>query len=259
MTGLFITSSFYTWWGGSLTSDRLHPTFTESVFLPVQPRTRRTTNPNSIAAELMSRKPLLIAVLTSRRELNETEEMISKTWKSQKGTDVDCVLFVTGDGPPTPSVYWMGDGSEFHPMGGNREAIFQLLSLLRAKFSRRYRWFIVTSGNTYVAARELEIVLSRLDSSSPVYMGRPSCEKEDERRALHLMPDDLYCQWGPGIVLSSASLNAIAPYLDGCRRAASDFTGSGTLDSYRLEQGDVELGRCFNRILGIRCTASNQV
>ena len=259
MTGLLITSSFYVWWGGSLTSDRLHPTFTESVLLPVQPRTRHTASPKSIAAELKSRKTLLIAVLTSRSELNETQEMISKTWKSKKGADVDCGFFVAGDGPPTHSVHWMGDGAEFHPTRGNREAIFQLLSLLRAKFSRHYRWFAVTSGNTYIAARELEIVLSRLDSSSPAYIGRPSSEKAEERRALHLMPDELYCEWGPGIVLSSASLNAIAPYLDGCRRAASDFAGSGTLDSFKLERGDVELGRCFNRILGIRCTSSSQV
>ena len=258
MAGLLITSSFCMWWGGSLAGDRLYPT-ASSLLPPLRPQSRHTASPKSIAAELQSRKTLLIAVLASRRKLKGTVEMISKTWVSQKGPDVDCMFFVAGNGPPTPDVYWMGKGVDFHPARGNREAIFYLLSSLRDKFSRHYRWFAVTSGNTYIATRELEIFLSRLDSSSPVYMGRPSSEKEEERRALRLIPDELYCQWGPGIVLSSASLNAIAPYLDSCRRAAANFAGSGTLDSLRLERGDVELGRCFNRVLGIKCTNSSQV
>ena len=258
MAGLLITSSLCMWWSGSLACDRLYPT-DSSALPPLQPQGRHTASPKSIAAELQSGKTLLIVVLTSRRKLKGTVEMISKTWMSQKGADVDCRVFVAGNGPPTPNVYWMGKSVDFHPTGGNREAVFHLLSFLRDKFSRHYRWFAVVSGNTYVATKELEIFLSRLDSSSPVYMGRPSSEKEEERRALRLIPDELYCQWGPGIILNIASLNAIAPYLDSCRRAAANFAGSGTLASFRLERGEVELGRCFNRVLGIKCTNSSQV
>ena len=256
LAGLLLSSMFYVWWSGPLAGERLRTRLNSAsshAFSPRQP-----DRPWSLASELGSRRTLLVAVLTSRVKLNETAAMVNETWGSWTQPNVDHGIFLAGDGPATPGVHWLGGAADFQPAGGNLELIFRLLSFLHANLVRHYRWVVLSSGNTYVAARDLEEVLSRLDSSAPVYMGRPASEERKEMAALRLLPHELYCEWGPGIVLSRAALVAIAAHLDGCRSVAAEF-GSGSLAVPMPQRGDVELGRCFNRKMALQCTSSREV
>lgn len=257
LAGLLLSSMFYVWWSAPLASETLRTRLNTASPLHVF-SSRQPDRPWSLASELGGRKTLLVAVLTSRVKLNDTAAMLNETWASWAEPGVDYGIFLGGDGPAAPGVHWLGDATDFQPAGGNLELIFDLLSYLHANLLHHYRWIMLSSGNTYIATRDLAGLLSRLDSSTPVYMGRPASEDKKEMATFHLLPHEQFCEWGPGIILSRAALVAIAAHLDGCRSAAGAL-GLGTLAVYNLQRGDVELGRCFNRKMALPCTSSHEV
>lgn len=260
LAGCLLSSMFYVWWSGLFVTNGR---FQAQLIAPLsfQPSngffSRQSDRPWSLAGELQSKKRLLIAVLTRRDRLNETVTMVKETWASQLEPTVDYTVFVAGEGPAMPDVYWLWGVQDFKQGGGNSEQIFHVLKYLYSSFVRHYSWFLLASANTYIAVRDLEKVLSGLDASKPVYMGRLASEDTDVMAMLHLLPNEYYCQWGPGIILSNAALVEVADHLDGCRSLAAAF---GSRNSHvSLERGDVELGRCFSRRLGIQCTSSHEV
>lgn len=260
LAGCLLSSMFYVWSSGLfVTSGRFQAKLIAPLSLqsPIGLFSRRSDRPLTLASELQSKKRLLVAVLTSRHRLNETLAMVNETWASWLGPVVDYAVFVAGEGPTIRGVYWLRDAQDFKEGEGNLEPIFRVLKYLHSSFVRHYHWFLLASENSYIAARDLEKMLMGLDASKPVYMGRPASEDTEIMAMLHLLPKEYYCQWGPGITLSNEALIAVVDHLDGCKSLATAFgSRSGHLS---LEKGDVELGRCFSRRLGIQCTSSREV
>ena len=260
LAGCLLSSMFYVWWSGLfVTNGRFQAQLIAPLSLQLSNGffSRQSDRPWTLASELRSKKRLLVAVLTSRDRLNETVAMANETLASQLEPTVDYAIFVAGEGPAMPGVYWMSRVQDFEQDGGNLEHIFHVLKYLYSSFVRHYSWFLLASENTYIAVRDLEKMLSGLDASKPVYMGRLASEDTDVMAMLHLLPNEYYCQWGPGIMLSNAALTAVAEHLDGCKSLAAAFGARSSHVS--LERGDVELGRCFSRRLGIQCTSSREV
>ena len=265
LAGCLLSSMFYVWWSGLLGSNaggRFQPRLLGAPLdiSILQPSNSFSSSdrPWTLASELRSKKRLLVVVLTSRDRLNKTVAMVNETWASWVEPTVDYSVFVAGEGPTMPGVYWLSSMKDFQPGRGNLKQVFHVLNYLHTSFVRHYHWFLLASEDTYIAVRDLEELLTRLDASKPVYMGRLASEDLDVMALLHLLPNEYYCEWGPGIILSNAALVAVADHLDSCASLAGAF-GSDSLGRSRLEMGDVELGRCFSRRLGIQCTASHEV
>ena len=261
LAGCLLSSMFYVWWSGLFVSGRYQAQL--AAPLSLQPSngffSRPSDRPWTLSSELRSKKRLLVVVLTSRDRLNGTVAMVNETWASWVEPAVDYSIFVAGEGPAMPSVYWLRRMQDFKQAEGNLKQIFHVLKYLHSSFVRHYHWFLLASENTYIAVRDLEEVLTGLDASKPVYMGRPASDNTEVMAMLHLLPSEYYCEWGPGIILSNAALIAVADHLDSCMNLAGAF-GSRSLGGHSsLERGDVELGRCFSRRIGIQCTASHEV
>ena len=59
-------------------------------------------------------------------------------------------------------------------------------------------------------------LLGRLDPNEKIYLSRSGVRKKQDIQRLQLRSHEHYCMGGPGVVLSGATLNAVAPYLDRC-------------------------------------------
>ena len=219
---------------------------------------RRSDRLWSLAGELRSKRRLLVAVLTSRQRLNDTVVMVREIL-GDGAVGVDYAVFVAGEGPSIPGVYWLRRMRDLREREGNLTQIFHVLSYLDSSFVRHYHWFLLASHDTYIAVSDTEEMLSRLDAAKPVYMGRPASDSPSVMATLHLLTNEYFCEWGPGIILSNAALAAVSEHLDICKKLSGSFGSHSSNQDLRPGRGDVELGRCFSRKVGIRCTSSREV
>ena len=204
-------------------------------------------SPHSLVEEYQVRKLLLPVVYTSRRQLAETAQTVGETW----GKASPRFVVVVG-GRERLSSQTELNGVALHaeqctdfPADGDmsEDQLFCLLEFVRVTFIADFHWFVFVSHRSYVAVSELERVLVRLDPQIPAYMGRPVTPLPSS--------PPTHCEEGPGVILSHIALEAIAAALPGC---STDTVGSGDGLS-----GDVELGRCFSRQLGVQCSSSEEV
>lgn len=188
----------------------------------VSPIEKQLGRPGTFYMEYHPRKVVVRAVLTSRARLNATARIINETWGAKYK---DYWLFV-GGAEEIPE-----DLKEKHPImqlstmediGSDVERnppllqTFAMLKVLHKHYLNRYKWFYIVPDNTYVASREMEVMLSRMDSRQLVYMGRPGSSHPLEMAQLKLITNEFYCERGPGFVLSRTALDAIVPHLDDC-------------------------------------------
>jgi hypothetical protein len=269
MAGCLLSSTFYIWWSGRLMTSERYQVGTNGVSSYLQPSagffSRSADRAWTLASELRNKKRLLVVVLTGRSRLNDTLTSLRETWASPSlgsyDSGVDYAIFVAGEGPSIPRVYWLRNMHDYNlESEGSLGQLFHVLRYLRSSYVRHYHWFLLASENTYVALKDVEEMLGRLDPSKPVYMGRFASEDPDVMARLHLLPTEYFCEWGPGIVLSNAALVSVAEHLASCKQHSEVFGSStNTGHGLTLGRGDVELGRCFSRRVGIQCTSSHEV
>ena len=265
VAGCLLSSMFYLWWSGLFVSTHYthhaHLAALHSVRVTQGSNefSRQSNGPVALSSELRSKKTLLIAVLASRARFNRTVAMVNETWAAWMEPEVDYAIFAAGTGAPVPNVYWLRGMQDLAEGEGNLNQMFYVLKYLRSSFVRQYQWFLLVSENTYIVVQDLVRMLSGLDASKPVYMGHFASEDRKTMARLHLLPNEYYCVWGPGIVLSNAALVAIAIHLDSCRHLADTFGSQSSNSHLELGRGDVELGRCFSRQVGVQCTSFEEV
>ena len=193
MLGCTITTMFYVWTSGIFSSDQyrvpdalfaegfrnapkklnvenLH-LYLSAIGSHVSPIKKQLGKPSTLAAEYDTRKVLLGAVLTSASRLNATARIVNETWGS---VITDYRIFVN-DTTEIPTKLQKFPIMQLKGMdtSSSLSQTFSMLKLLHLRFSDRYKWFIILLDQTYIAARELESVLSHLDPSQIVYMGNP--------------------------------------------------------------------------------------
>ena len=218
------------------------------------PIEKRLGRPSSLAGEYGRRKTLLCAILvnSASKRLETVEKIVAETWGP---TVADYSLFVPGDvdisseDPPVVRLKHVSKKSS------SLDQLFALLLLLNQKYTEQYDWFMIISDKVYVAGSDLEKVLTRLDPHQVVYMGRPGSTSPIEMATLRMIANEYFCEGGPGIVLSSAALVSIAPHLEDCWKQIKRYGRENKI----APRPDAELGRCFSRKLGVRCSASKEV
>ena len=207
----------------------------------------------TIEAEYQQRRTLLVAVLASRKEAENSAAQIEETWGAKRTSD--CRIFVSTVTNEVlegyPAIVSIPGRSVATGNKLRMETSFKLLKHLQYHYARSYDWFLIVPPTTFVSLADVEDILRRLDPNTIVYMGRPSSNKPLEMAQRRLMANELFCEAGPGIILSRAALAAIYPHLNICLKSVERFG--------MASWPDIELGRCFSRKVGIRCSSSAEV
>ena len=136
------------------------------------------------------------------------------------------------------------------------EKAFSILGYLHENYRYAFKWFILVNVQTFVWVQHMEDVLSRLDSSSRVYLGWATKGRPEDAEFLRLLDHERYCLGGPGMVFSQATLRALGRELAFCLQSVQRYN--------QQEDGlwvnwDVEIGRCVSRTVGIQCSQSAEV
>ena len=198
------------------------------------------------------RKTLLVAVFTPLAEVPSTAKLVNETWGSGM---TDYRIFFGGDSD-FPSewrrfpIMQLQHEQEFSSPQPTVRQLFSLVKFLHSKYIESYNWFLLASHKVYVSIRDLENLLNRLDPYAPVYLGKPGSQNPLEMASLRMLPNEYFCEGGPGIILSRAALEAIVPFLDECLQQ---------VQSYSFNCSDVELGRCLSRNMDVHCSSSREV
>ena len=116
-----------------------------------------------------------------------------------------------------------------------------------------YQWFVRADDDVYIR-------VGRLDPNEKIYLGQSGVRKKQDIQRLQLRSHEHYCMGGPGVVLSRATLNAVAPYLDRCLEVveAHNRIRKGVAGGVWFNE-DLELGRCISRSVSIQCSNSEEV
>lgn len=133
---------------------------------------------------------------------------------------------------------------------------FAMIRYLHDNYHDSFQWFLLSNDNIYIRGEKLQSLLRSMDSNERVFLGRGVTGRESEATTLELLPGERYCMGGPGMVLSSAALQALSPQLEFCLGAVEQHNRMGKVPwTYH----DVELGRCVSRTLNVQCSGSSEV
>ena len=260
MAGCLLSSAFYIWWCGLPVACH-GARFAAAVSLQPFFRVAEVGPPWTVSNELQqsSKKRLLIAVVASRDGVHEAVSMAKETWASRIETSVEYRIFVAGKGPALPNVHWLRGMRDEE---GDIRQLFHVLKHLYSSFADRYHWFLLAPANTYIAVQSIHEMLADMNLLKSVYLGSWASEDPDVMATLHLLPNEYFCEWGPGIIINHAALAAVMSHLDSCKHLSGLFGSHSRHRNRNLTLGvggDVELGRCFSRRVGIQCTSSQEV
>jgi len=198
-------------------------------------------------------RTLGVFVFTAAAQLPSAARIVNQTWGSGE-TDYRIVFGGNSNIPRewrTFPIMHLKQEQEFSSSQPTVHQLFSLLKFLCKKYIGMYDWFLLASSEVYVAIRDLEKLLSKLDSHTIVYMGRPGSQNPIEMASLRMMVNEYFCEGGPGIILSHTALEAIVPFLDECLKQVQSYS--------TFSRSDVELGRCFSRKLDVHCSTSQEV
>ena len=204
---------------------------------------------------LASERFLLSIVLASLNQMESTVNTINSTW-GQSAKDWKVSVGTRGWNKENLSsvssvneqYVLIAQKCKDFPTGKalSPKQLFCLLTEIHDSYIGKYHWFIILLNSTYFSYNKLTQVLHLLNSEEVIYMGLPathtvSNKKSKQSDVIH------FCQNGPGIVLSRRALERIVPHLRECLKEKAS------------REGDVKLGHCFTKKLGITCSLSLKV
>lgn len=189
-----------------------------------------------LSEELPARQTLLVAVITSVRQLMTQTMAVQGTWAAQAATRV---IYFVGDVDTMPH---LPKGMEVVKLEGIEDRIenWELKEISVAKYLidqhlEEALWFMLIGDRTYVATALLEKRLTPLDAGSHVYMGLVDDSENGDSRL---------CRRDPGVVYSRAVLESLRAYLPMC------WPGRG---------GEGNSLRGCLATLGLQCTRAKEV
>ncbi len=224
-------------------------------------RTQRR-EPAHLSSEYKVRRRIYIAIITTEKYLATRAKAIHETWARDIDSASKLVFYVgadcnVSDYPKLPIIRLKNVPDSMYPP---QRKVFAALQHMYRYHGNDYQWFVRADDDVYIRVGRLDRLLGRLDPNEKVYLGRPGVGKKQDIKRLQLRSHERYCMGGPGVVLSRATLNAVAPYLDGCletveahNRIRKSVAGGAWFNE------DVELGRCISRNVGIQCSNSEEV
>ncbi len=201
---------------------------------------------------------ILPVVFAARSEMTDTVHSIHATWGAQlERWDVAVGTKGTRLAPSSSSndhLLLIQECEDFDRLMLSAEHLFCLLTSINKIYKDQYQWFLIAYRSTYVSMNRLVKILMELDPSVVSYIGARSSNSVLEMSELGLVRDEHFCRIAGGIVLSRAAMRSIVPHLQHCLGYgfSRGLGAKGTT-------GEVELGRCFSRSLGMTCSESLEV
>ena len=183
---------------------------------------------NKLSDELATRKPLLIAIITSVQQLMAQTIAIHGTWAK----NAKHVLYFTGDVQTMPHLPHGMVVIQLEGIDDNQASWeikeFAVIKYLIKHYLEDVDWFLVIGDDVFVNPESLQKKLGEFNASFQVYMG-------------HSIEEDSYkCSFGPGVVYSRGLLSRLESYLPQC-------------------QGELfSISQCIVQ-RGIRCTQAKEV
>ena len=210
---------------------------------------RESMNGNPViklSDELATRRPLLIAVITSVSQLMSQTLAIQGTWAQETSH----IIYFTGEVQTLPHlphgmVVVQLEGLDDKQAGWELKEL-SVINYISTHYLDNTDWFLIVGDETYVSPVALESELNKYDATMSVYLGRPleppteEQEEEDEKES----GVDKLCNSVTGVVYSRGFLEQLKPYLPVC------WPGNG---------GEMRsLSGCIS-LMGLKCTSAKQV
>ena len=222
------------------------------------------SDPAHLSSEYKVRGRLYIAIITTEKYLATRAKAIHETWARDIDSANKIVFYVGTDCntsyPGLEKILIIRLENVSDSVYPPQRKVFAALQHMYRYHGNSYQWFVRADDDVYIRVARLDRLLGRLDPNEKVYLGRAGVGKKQDVKRLQLRSHEHYCMGGPGVVLSRATLNAVAPYLDSCLKAIEVHNqgGKGMAGGVWFNE-DVELGRCISRTIGIQCSNSEEV
>ena len=242
MMGIFISKVFLDvpTSAGVKISKRLHPLDLTNLTSDVA----NDTNPNDASSIMNSsavsgenvQQPLLIGVFASNETMRKN---INDTWGAHapnliffsNGTDTEDILLMYGNNT-CPS----------------HKTVLCMFKYMYDQYIHKFNWFMWAHDESYVRVDQLVKVLSLLNASEHLYLGKPTVEMMNNDTGLR--PSKIkHCSLGnSGVILSRSLLIKLGLDLEKC------------LQNLTLPlRVDLAVGRCITRRLRIQCMWNREV
>ena len=210
-----------------------------------------------LSEEFRVRRSFVVAVNVPDNGLKLASE-IYDTW----GRDVPHIIFFIGSTCNKTEPESVGlPLVEIHSINGSQDSSvhksFAILQYLHQNYPDAFNWVLLVGTQTFVRAKRMEQILSRLDSSSEVYLGWAAKGRPQDAEFLQLRPNEYYCLGTAGMALSSAVMKRLGGQLPVCLEEVERHNREMPKQPWR--SWDVEIGRCISRTVGVQCSQSAEV
>jgi hypothetical protein len=192
-------------------------------------------------------------VLTSKVAFKDRSSAIHRTWGSEKAilksmeyyiyprAGKEEISFANSRKMKVTSLEMEGDVE-----GVENQGTFKLWKNICDKKQKGYLWFVKLHDNVYLRRTSLMAMLSSLNSSASMFVGKAVFPSGKRREDLGLREGESYCHESC-YILSWKAVNLLCPKLQTCQENA------------RSTNEDVEIARCIKRHLQVNCTAATEV
>ena len=227
-------------------------------------------NPSLTTADKLPREQLLSEEFRVRRSFvvavdvpDDGLEWASEIYDSWGGDVPHIIFFISSScnktepesvGLPLVEISGVNDSKEG---GSSIQKSFAILQYLHQNYREAFNWYLLVGTQTFIRAKRMEQILSRLDQSSEVYLGWAAKGRPEDADFLHLLPHEFYCLGTAGMALSNAALKTLGGQLPVCLEEVSRHNRQTPRAPWM--NWDVEVRRCVSRSLGIQCSQSAEV
>nr|XP_039274123.1 chondroitin sulfate synthase 1-like [Styela clava] len=197
----------------------------------------------------VTRGVLYIGIMSTARNRNSRVVAIMNTWAKNQNIKLEIFSDNNGTiGKGSGRITTLKNGANIIQLPGvpdnsypPQKKSFSMLKFIHDNYLEKFDWFLRADDDTYLKVDKLIKLVSRIDPNKPFVVGRAGYGKHAED---YLKPGENYCMGGTGVFLSREMLRRIGPNLSAC------------LKEMYTKHEDVELGRCIQKITGMKCTES---
>ena len=197
-------------------------------------------------------------VLSSRHTLRTRVTAIDQTWGSNVGArghvqyyvfppaNEEEVNFAINRRIPVTLLNSRYGVDDYNEERTGKQNVFGLWKNVCEQKIEQYQWFMKLEDDAYLRTQMFERMISSLNSSEPILIGRAVFPYGVMRDELGLREGESYCFEG-GYAVSWRTLQMVCPHLSSCEENA------------RSQNEDVEMARCIRIHVGVNCTAAVEV
>ncbi|XP_054159203.1 chondroitin sulfate synthase 1-like [Oppia nitens] len=187
---------------------------------------------------------VLIGVMTAEKYLDTRALSIYQTWaQNLKGRIIFFSSSSSRSSHGLPLVALPTVDDSYPP----QKKSFLMFKFMSDHFIDKFEYFMRADDDVYVNTEKLDQFLRSVNSSKPQFIGQAGVGNKEEFGRLSLESNENFCMGGPGVIMSSTTLEIFAKRIPYC------------LKHLYSTHEDVEIGRCVRHAVGIPCTWSYEM